>query len=239
MGVHNKNRQYGFGSVKPRDAEIVKSKLKINKKAVFISLVILGVGLISTGLYSFFKSDLDSKAKNAVAGLFAKEAKEDSVYTPEVDIKVNEGTQNTASVVGAVNSVQNQENKVKIALLASPDLFDYKNHPILGCDALVFAQAEVPKTPKILNATLDLLFNDDFDYGFPPANFIASTQKDLKFDSAVIENGVAKVFLTGLITVDDQKCDKNRIIYQIEETAKQFKTVKTVEIFLNGEKLAI
>ena len=84
-----------------------------------------------------------------------------------------------------------------------------------------------------------MLFNDSFDYGFPPANFISSTQKDLKFDSAIIENGVAKVFLSGKMNIEDKDCDEDRVIYQITETAKQFSTVKSVDIFLNGKKIEL
>jgi len=61
----------------------------------------------------------------------------------------------------------------------------------------------------------------------------------LKFESAVIENGVAKVFLSGKITIQNTSCDEDRVIYQITETAKQFSTVKSVDIFLNGKKLEL
>lgn len=233
MGVHNRNKQYGFASVKPRDAEVVGGK--INKKKLFIGIgIILLVILAIWGVNSFFKSDLDTKIKGGVVELFKKDDVANiSDSEPEIVIETNKLNNNTASVSGALNWTPNQT--VKIALLASPDLFDYKNEPRLDCDALVFVTKEVKRTPKILNETLKVLFSDQFDYGFPPANFIA-TQTELNFESAVIENGVAKVFLTGKTTISKDECDSKRIGNQIRETAKQFPTVKTVEIYLNGDK---
>jgi len=237
MGVHNRNKQYGFASVKPRDAEIVGNKFKINKKLLVILGLVVVLGLIGWGIFNFFKSDMDTKVKEGIVNVFKKdEATEDS-NTSNVQNEEKGTITNTASIALANNFSTQQ--RVKLALLASPDLFDYKSQPKIGCDALVFATAEIERTPKILNETLELLFNDDFNYGFPPANFISSTQNDLKFDSAIIANGIAKVFLTGKMTITDKKCDEDRVIYQIQETAKQFKTVKSVEIFLNGEKIAL
>ncbi len=228
MGVHNKNKQYGFGSVKPREAQVVNQNSEINKVTI-IGGVIIGLLIISGASFAFLKSDSDT---DLVKG--DDFSSEELVLTTDSEA---EKANNTASIASSLNFSTN--TKVKLALLASPDLFDYKNHPILGCDALVFAQADIPKTPKILNATLELLFNDGFDYGFPPANFISSTQGNLDFDSAVIENGVAKVFLTGEMTIQDTSCDSQRIGHQIRETAKQFPTVKSVEIFLNGQKIEL
>jgi hypothetical protein len=239
MGVHNRNKQYGFASVKPRDAEVI-SKRNFNKKRLFIiGGSFIAIALIAWGVSGFVKSDLDTKVKNGFVELFKNEDKVNTEvkYQPEFVINGENDAKNTASVVGGSNF--SSKESVKLALLASPNLFDYKNHPVLGCDALVFAKAEIDKTPKVLNSTLQLLFNDRFDYGFPPANFISSTQKDLKFDSAAIEKGVAKVFLSGKITAEDKKCDEDRVIYQITETAKQFSTVKSVDIFLNGKKLEL
>jgi hypothetical protein len=232
MGVHNRNKQYGFASVKPRDAEVVGGKF--NKKKFFIgSGVVILIALVVWGGSAFFNSDLDTKVKIGVTDLLKKEktasTTEELSSEPLIEVK----SANTASVVSAWK-YSNTQN-VKIALLANPDLFDYNNDTKLGCDSLVFVDKEIKRTPKILNETLKVLFGDQFDYGFPPANFIA-TQDKLKFDNAVIENGVAKIFLTGETTLKDKECDSKRIGNQIRATAKQFSTVKSVEIYLNGEK---
>ncbi len=238
MGVHNKNKQYGFASVKPRDAQVIN---KVDKKRLFvISSSVIAILALIWGVSVFLKSDLDTKVKDGFTKILTKE----DVVVKNSEIILGDGSDKTpeySNNVAAISYGNNFSTKqtVKLALLASPNLFDYKNYPVLGCDALVFAETKINKTPKVLNSTLALLFNDDFDYGFPPANFISSTQKNLKFDHAVIDNGVAKVFLNGKITIDDSKCDSNRVIYQINETSKQFSAVKSVQIFLNGEKIEL
>lgn len=231
MGFHNQKKQYGFSGVKLREAEVVKEKNI--KKQVFITIIILAVAVLAGSIFIAFKKDLFSFdfIKNAFVST-EKEANEDNG---------GEIVENTALVSGVVDQNINNSNNtetVRLAILANPDLFDYQNQPVLGCDAVVYARVDINKTPKILNATLSTLFNDDFDYGFLPANFI-STQKDLDFDYALIENGIAKVFLKGKVGPIESECDQTRIQNQIIETAKQFNTVKSVEIYLNGEKFEI
>lgn len=235
MGVHNRKKQYGFASVQPRDAEIVNKER--NKKVFITSLIIVLLLILAGSIFAFSKSDVDLKSKLAnVASVFKKEDTVSGDIVEGLTVEVKDSGIKTVPVPAVYNT---GVEKVKLALLASPELFDYRNHEIVGCDALVFAQAEIPTTPKVLNLTLALLFTDTFDYGFMPANFISSTQKDLEFDHAVIENGVAKVYLKGEMTIDNESCDKARIGYQIRETAKQFPTVKTVEIFNNGSKIEL
>lgn len=230
MGFHNQKKQYGFSGVKLREAEVVKEKNI--KKQVFITIIVLAVAVLAGSLFVAFKKDLFSFDFIKSAFVFSdKEENENN----------NEIVENTALVSGAVdNNIVNYNSTetVRLAILANPDLFDYQNQPVLGCDAIVYARVDINKTPKILNATLSTLFNDDFDYGFLPANFI-STQKDLDFDYALIENGIAKVFLKGKVGPIESECDQTRIQNQITETAKQFNTVKSVEIYLNGEKFEI
>lgn len=247
MGVHNRKKQYGFGSVQPRDAEVVGKGL--NKKFIINSLMAILIVALFAGTFAFFKSDLDTNLKNIASGVFKEVSEKDSKDSKEsgevIDIEAKDikftfnGDKNQAASIGVAGLNFGDTEKVKLAILASPDLFDYKNNKRTSCDELVFVEASIKRTPKVLNNTLSLLFNDGFDYGFPPANFISSTQKDLKFDHAVIENGVAKVFLTGKMSIEDTKCDSGRIVTQITETSKQFKTVKKVEIYLNSEKLEL
>lgn len=239
MGIHNRKKQYGFASVQPRDAQIVNKER--NKKILIISGVAVLLLIIAGTTFAVSKSDFDFKANIAsvttsVANIFKREPEVESNNQDLPKIVINDSKVNS-SVVGV--GVKKSVEKVKLALLAKPDLFDYKNNKKIGCDALVFAETEIPATPKILNATLELLFKDDFDYGFSPANFISSTQNKLNFDYAVIENGVAKVFLKGEMTIEDDSCDKDRIENQIKETALQFSTIKSVEIYLNGSKIEL
>lgn len=234
MGVHNRKKQYGFASVQPRDAQIVNKER--NKKVLITSLTIVLLLILAGSIFAISKSDFDFKSKLAnVGSVFNKDDDAPNEVGEILNVEVKDSAIKTISSVPVAYN-NNGNEKVKLALLASPDLFDYRNHETVGCDALVFAQAEIPATPKVLNSTLSLLFTDTFDYGFPPANFIASTQKDLDFDHAVIESGVAKVYLKGEMSIENKSCDTDRIGYQIRRTAQQFQTVKSVEIYINGSK---
>lgn len=236
MGIHNRKKQYGFASVQPREAKVVR---KISKKSIIIAGSIVALFIIGGSVFAISKSNINLKPNLAAVSNFFKREDKKEESTNKYENVVLKSEKESINNTVVLDSDKNTNEKIKLAILASPNLFDYKNHPVLGCDALVFAEAEIAKTPKVLNSTLDLLFKDDFDYGFPPANFIASTQNKLEFDSAVIEKGIAKVFLKGEMIIEDGVCDKARVGYQITETAKQFPTVKSVEIYLNGNKIEL
>lgn len=235
MGYHNKNKSYGFSAAKPREAEIINEERKegiISKKNTAVVIAIVVALVFITFIYISIRFGLFDGLKTVK--LFSGD--EAALNDPEVinvDLSSDSNAGKNVNNSALVSNYSKSTETIKLAILADPDLFDYKNQPVMDCDAIVFAKTEIPKTPKILNATLNLLFNDDFDYGFTPANFI-STQKDLNFENAVIENGVAKVYLSGKIGPIENDCDKSRIQNQVTETAKQFTTVKSVEIFLNG-----
>lgn len=240
MGAHNQGKQHGFASVKPRDAEVVNGRIN-KKKVLTVILSLVVVALLVWGGSYFFKNDIDSKVTGGIVDLFKKD---DTAATSTESTDNQDSESGVAKPEITVNgSYVNHQGSfvatqgVKLALVANPDLFDYKNTPRVGCDALIYSDARVAVMPKVLNSTLIMLFNDTFNYGFLPANFIASTQKDLKFDHAVIEGGVAKVFLKGEMTISDKNCDSGRVVNQITYTAKQFPTVNSVEIYLNGNKI--
>jgi hypothetical protein len=91
----------------------------------------------------------------------------------------------------------------------------------------------IEPTPAILNATMKELFAYKQEFDYLPGNFVAK-QENLKFEKVTLENGLAKIYLTGEV-VYGGVCDNPRLNTQITETAKQFETVKEVEIYLNGE----
>jgi len=126
---------------------------------------------------------------------------------------------------------------IKIALLgAKMETSDKKN--FRGCDVVELQERVVPYSPATLDSALKKLFSKK-DAWMPgelaPGNFITS-QQDLFFDKVTIENGVAKIHLTGKIGPLNGVCDDPRLRIQLEETALQFNTVKSVEFYLNLEK---
>lgn len=125
--------------------------------------------------------------------------------------------------------------KVKIAVLTMPGK---DNDELKGCDKVSLREITVASTTTPLNAALSALFTENigWPYGENSSGNFIPTQKDLSFDWAEVKDGVAKVYLQGKTGPFGGVCDDPRTKIQIEETAKQFPTVKSVEIYLNGVK---
>ncbi|HLD60625.1 MAG TPA: hypothetical protein VJA27_00620 [Patescibacteria group bacterium] len=112
----------------------------------------------------------------------------------------------------------------------------------IGCnDQIVLETRYVRKSPQTLNAAFTELFSlkephyGEFgiENGVTTHNILAKT--GLKFDRATLEDGTAKIYLTGEVSGLGGVCDQPRVPAQIEETTKQFSTVKKMEMYLNGE----
>ena len=129
---------------------------------------------------------------------------------------------------------------VKVALLGA-QLETSNKKDFRGCDVVILQNKEVPYTTTPLNSALKELFRTT-DFWNPgdlaPSNFIAS-QKDLLFDKAILENGVAKIYLVGKQGPFNGVCDDPRASIQLTETALQFPTVKAVEFYLNNKKTTL
>lgn len=130
--------------------------------------------------------------------------------------------------------VKTEWQKIKIAVLDPEGNTTGKS---VGCDHLVFIDRNIPKTDQILNATLKNLFALDSEKVDGWFNIVARVNKTLKFDHATIENSIAKIYLTGSFPTGylHGVCDDPRLQIQIEETALQFSSVKSVETYLNGK----
>jgi len=135
----------------------------------------------------------------------------------------------------------NATTTVKVAVIALNDAG--KNGPKIGCDdSMVYITKTIPQTAQVLNEAMKQLFS--LDKEIIPAtdsdqeyyNVIVK-MKDLKFDHATLENGLAKIYLTGNPAGLGGVCDSPRVPAQIEGTAKQFATVTSVETYLNGAKV--
>lgn len=124
---------------------------------------------------------------------------------------------------------------VKIGLIAVGDAG--KLGEKIGCDdSAVLQETVVPKTSQVLNASLRALFAST-NTAYPDTGFInVLPQTTLAFDHATLESGVAKIYLTGAATGLGGVCDEPRWPAQIRATAKQFSSVKQVEIYVGGVK---
>jgi hypothetical protein len=129
--------------------------------------------------------------------------------------------------------------KVTYALLVPPD--KEGDHKLMrGCDLIGFKEVKVAATSSAIDAAMKALFARKESWPAADSkggNFITS-QKQLAFDSAVIEGNTAKVYLLGTPKLDGI-CDDHRIGLQVGETALKIPSITNVEIYINGELLTI
>jgi hypothetical protein len=143
----------------------------------------------------------------------------------------------TSTIVEGENISTSTTMKVKIALLGTQMETSNKNN-FRGCDVFELVERDVPTSSMPLNAALRELFSKKYIWMSGETtlgNFIAS-QKELFFDKADIQNGVAKIYLIGKIGPLSGVCDDPRLRIQLEETALQYPSIQTVEFYLNGIK---
>jgi len=201
--------------------EIIGKLLEYRKRTTTILIILLVIVLITLlFINGTIKSPFGSK-KNNQSDDYAKSL----VAEAETALKNNK--------LEVSKDAPSNKIAVKIATLSSDDYDGAITGEKAGCDIIRMIYRYIEPTPAILNATMKELFvyNQDFDY--LPGNFI-SKQTKLKFEKATLENGLAKIYLTGEV-VYGGVCDDPRLTIQVTETAKQFETVKDVEIYLNGK----
>lgn len=123
--------------------------------------------------------------------------------------------------------------QIKIYLVALED--QGKSGEKIGCgDSLVAVTQEVPQTKAILKESLTKLFAIKDQYYGQSGLYNSLYNSALKLDNVAIVDGVATITLSGQLSLGGV-CDNPRALGQIEATAKQFETVKSVKIFLNGK----
>ena len=124
---------------------------------------------------------------------------------------------------------------VKVFLIAVGD--NGASGKLIGCgDSLVPVTQEIVPTRGVLRAALELLLGIKTQYYGQSGLYDALYQSDLTIDDLRIDNGKASIHLAGRLLLGGV-CDNPRVEAQLVETAKQFSTVKEVEIFINGKPL--
>lgn len=104
-----------------------------------------------------------------------------------------------------------------------------------GCQQYInFHTLEIPKTQAVLDGVYTQLFSLPYEAipGVEDKNIIAS-QENLSFDSVTLENGLASLYLSG--TVMGNHCADEVFRHQIEQSAFQFDTVNSLQVFVNNE----
>ena len=126
--------------------------------------------------------------------------------------------------------------EIKVYLVANDD--DGKMGRKIGCgDSLVPVKRTIKATGSLLKAAIEELLaipQEYTDEGKQLENYWRGTNLQVK--SVKISAGVATVLITGELSVAGV-CDEPRIESQIEETARQFPSVKKLRVFVNGRAL--
>ncbi len=119
-------------------------------------------------------------------------------------------------------------------LLAMLDTAQTSNGPSHGCDKVMFVNQSVTPTTAPLTAAMNALFALSTTTVGSWFNYIPRTSTTLQFDHATVVGGVANIYLTGTLSGLAGICDNPRTEIQIQETAKQFPTVTSVQLYLNN-----
>jgi hypothetical protein len=138
------------------------------------------------------------------------------------------------SWVPAVGGGPSSGREVKVFLVALDD--KGRRGRRIGCDdSLVPVTRTVAATGTPLKAAVEELLAVPREYEGGLGNFWAG--QDLRVQSAVIAAGVATIRIRGTLPVAGV-CDEPRIEEQIKATARQFRGVRSVRVFLNGQRLS-
>ena len=131
---------------------------------------------------------------------------------------------------------QSGTTEVKVYLVALGD--DGKNGKKVGCeDSLVPLTRKVQATAAPLKAAILELFADrEPDKKETDLN-LGNYWRGMQLKSVSLKKGTAVIHLTGEAPRVAGICDVPRIEGQIIETARQFRAVRRVKVFINGKPM--
>jgi hypothetical protein len=157
----------------------------------------------------------------------------DLAATPPATLPLPTGAPPAANATPpAVSTLAAGIMRVKIFLVALNDAG--KTGKKIGCDdSIIGVDRAIPITQGVMNAALNELFSmHDKNLG-TLGLYNALYQSTLKVDGINLVSGKATIQISGKLTRGGV-CDDPRVKAQIEETALQFPTVKSVAVFING-----
>ncbi|OGC68782.1 hypothetical protein A2415_05395 [candidate division WWE3 bacterium RIFOXYC1_FULL_39_7] len=111
----------------------------------------------------------------------------------------------------------------------------------IGCgDSLlpvsVSSLTEGKDTSELVTIALSILFGEKDQFIGKGALYNTLYQSNLKVERVEIDQGIAKVYLTGEMKLGGV-CDNPRLEGQVEYTTQQFEGVRHAELYLNGAPL--
>ena len=204
----------------------MQNKSKLN--TIFLVFIII---LLTIGLVYVFLNNSKRKENNLVNNLPQSEVTlEDNIEArTELERKPSRYACVGEFCDGSGSGNQDLPTVLKIPLVTSGGN--------IGCGSkILFAPHTVPKTTAVLDATYKMLFDIKTEPEIKNdgiRNPIGSYTK-LFYKSVSIENGTAKVMLTGSM-YGPGECSFPEIREQINQSAFQFNTVSKIEVYLNGK----
>jgi hypothetical protein len=140
----------------------------------------------------------------------------------------------TSAVMAApFAQTRRRTREVKVYLVALDD--KGKRGRKIGCDDSLVPVTRGVAAGAPLKAAVEELLAIPREYEGGLNNFWVG--ENLRVQSAVISRGAATIRIRGTLPVAGV-CDEPRIEEQIRATARQFPGVRSVRVFLNGQRLA-
>lgn len=132
-------------------------------------------------------------------------------------------------------SMYGDNHKEIFTVLQIPLIKDGGN---IGCGADIFyAPHAIPKTEQVLDNTYRMLFDIKHSPEISADGFrntVAAFDRTF-YDRVTLQNGIAKVYLTGNI-MSPGTCADPEFKAQIEAVAFQFESVKEIQVYLNDQR---
>ena len=152
------------------------------------------------------------------------------------NLKYGDGTDILGILQGNSSAASELTREVKVYLVASGD--NGKRGKKIGCDdSLVPVTRRVSATGAPLRAALQELLSIPPEPVDNPGLQNFWKGRNLSLRSVSIQKQTATILISGEVFVAGI-CDEPRIVGQIEETARQFPSVKNVKVFIGKRTLA-
>lgn len=219
-----------------------KAKATSHRLVVALSVIsLLLLAIVGIGGYKLTREILNLKdANNNLSDTidYLNEERNKTATNAVADnntTNTTNATSNTTNSTGSKTDDTGKVSQVKIFLVAVDD--NGKSGEQIGCgDSLVAVSKTITATTKPLEAALkELLAIKTHDYGESGLT-TALYQSNLTVQSVSIKNGSATIKLTGTV-LSGGTCDDPRIVAQLQQTALQFSSVKTADIYVNDVPL--
>jgi hypothetical protein len=144
-------------------------------------------------------------------------------------------TQTLTSIVTPTN-LPPATRRVKLFLVALED--NGASGTRIGCnDSLIAIDRDIPYSEAVLKDTLDTLLGLEGGYYGESGLYNVLGFSNLQVESISAQGSVYRINLTGTVVLNGV-CDSARFEAQLTETVRQFSTVQSVSIFINGTPLS-